>query len=439
MLQQQLSWLGQLINRPYPVNGTNETQRRGMHLVWWDTIWSAASSAFYGDFLVLYMVALGASAVSIGTRSSINSTASLIAPLLGAWLVERYGRRKLWVVWGAGGVARAMLALAAAIPLLLSGTSAVNALVGLLALQAFAGNISQPAWRSLFGDIVPLPIRGRFMGLRMMASNVLVVAIVPIAGWMIRQVGGLGGYQLSLLGAAILGLVATSCYARIPEPETDRVSTGMGPAVHRGGMGAGLAAFRRDRIFVVFCLVNFFFNLGIQLSGPFFSVHMVQNLGFTVDTVAMVTTVSTVVNIIAMRVAGPLVDRHGTARITAISMLLVPLMPLAWVFAQTPFHVILVRSYGFIAWAGFHVAEIPLLLRLTPSDHREQFLAYYATINSVSAVVGPLIASWLYANYGFSVNLLASAAGRGLGGLLFLLLYLKSDIRKVDKITDPAG
>jgi MFS family permease len=107
-------------------------------------------------------------------------------------------------------------------------------------------------------------------------------------------------------------------------------------------------------------------------------------------------------------------------------------MPVGWIFARTPLQVIMVRAYGFIAWAGFHVAATPLLLRITPPRYQSQFIAYFGTINSVAAIIGPLLASWVYTNYGFTTNLALSAGGRGLGALFFLLLYLKGGLREPD-------
>ena len=436
-LMRQLRLVAGQINRPYPITGSSETQRRGMHLLWWDTLWSAVSGAFHGDFMVLFLLAAGASSASVGTRASISSAASLLTPLIGAWLIQRTGKRKKWVLWGAGGVARAALLLAALVPLFFTGDSGVVILVSLFALQAFAANISMPAWRSLFGNIVPLPIRGRYMGLRMMGTNVLAVAIVPLAGWMIRGIGGIGGYQVAFVIAALAGFVATLCYARIPE----KVDTQEGEQrdADDGGFFDGMRLFVRTKPFLFFCLINWVWTLGIQISGPFFSVHMVETLGFQVDTIALIATVSTVFNIVAMRIAGPLIDRKGAARMTAISMLLVPLMPVGWIFATTPLEVIIVRAYGFIAWAGFHVAATPLLLRITPPKYQSQFIAYFGTINSIAAIIGPLIASWIYSNLGFNTNLALSAAIRGLGGLLFLLLYLRGGLRETDAATATIG
>jgi hypothetical protein len=78
-------------------------QRRGMTMLWCDNFIASLSTSFYADFEVLYLVALGATSAIIGTRASINSALSLVAPLLGAWLVASSGVRKRWVLLGRRG------------------------------------------------------------------------------------------------------------------------------------------------------------------------------------------------------------------------------------------------------------------------------------------------------------------------------------------------
>ena len=117
----------------------------------------------------------------------------------------------------------------------------------------------------------------------------------------------------------------------------------------------GLRRMMRDRGFVLFCLINFIWTLGIQSSAPFFTVHMVQDLNFQVGTISLLATTTTIASVVAVRLAGNLIDRYGPARITALGMLLVPLMPLAWTLANTPLSVGIVRAYGVIAWAGVQV------------------------------------------------------------------------------------
>ncbi len=412
---------------PYPTDETTAPQRRGMTMLWWDNILSSLSGAFYGDFEVLFLLALGATSSVVGARASIVSAVGFLAPLLGAWLVERSGKRKFWALLGGGGLGRAALLLMALVPFISQGQSALVALVVLAAIQSFVGAASGPAANSLFADVVPLPIRGRFIGAQMIASNLVRIAMIPLAGWMIKQIGGLEGYQVAIMIAAIVGFAATSVYARIPEAKTvEGLSHDLS---RRSSFGEGLRLFLADKTFVLFCLINAIWNFGIQLCAPFFTMHMSQTLGFSVYTISMISTTTTVVHVLALRLIGGPADRRGSEYATALGMLLVPLMPIFWIFARTPFHVFLVQSYSFVAWAGFHVAATPLLLRLTPPGHRSQYIAIFSMINSIANALGPIPASWVYSHYGFTANLILSAIGRGLGGVLFLILLLRGGFR----------
>ena len=212
-----------------------------------------------------------------------------------------------------------------------------------------------------------------------------------------------------------------------PPPCTDDLSHSEEGAATQGGPLGGLreawGSLRGNRPFLLFCGINFLWTVGINISGPFFTVHMVEGLGFSADTIAYLATFTTLFNVVALRLAGGLVDRHGAPKMTAIAMLLVPLMPLLWVFASTPVHIGIAKVYGFFAWAGFHVAALPMLLLLAPPRYRSQYMAVFNTVNGVAGVLAPLPASWLYANWGFTSNLLISAGGRMAAGLLFLWLW----------------
>ncbi|MHB0856023.1 MAG: MFS transporter [Anaerolineae bacterium] len=391
-----------------------------MLMLWWDGIWASVSVGFYADFLVIYMLALGASTHTIGIRSSINSAAALAAPLLGAWLVERTGKRKLWVLLGPGGLSRVILLVIAGLPFFLRGEAAVTAFVALAALQAFTGTIGVPAGNSLLGDIVPIALRGRYLGAQMTAANLTRLAVVPLAGFLIKWVGDPQGYQLAWLMAALTGFVSTHFYARIPEPVCVEACSADGAG--ESGLRHGLRVVARDRRFVLFCAINFVFNLGIQGIAPFFTVHMVEDLKFPVDTIAMTVTAATLATILVSRPVGALIDRKGAAVVTSVSMLLVPLMPFFWIFAHTPLQVGLVQVYGSLAWAGCRVAAMPLILLLTPPRYRSRYIAIYNTINGIAAIIGPIIAGWIYANMSFTANAIFSTIGRGIGAIGFLLL-----------------
>lgn len=419
-LYRKLTRLLASIATPYPTDNTTTTQRYGMRMHWWSSLLSSISGTFSTDFVTLYMLALGATAATVGLRASINSAAALAAPLVGAWLVEQTGKRKALILLWPGCVSRLMLLFMALIPFFAQGRPAVTLFVILVGLQAFSDTIAGPAANSLFGDIVPVAVRGRYIGAQMTAGLIVRMAFLPLAGMLIKRVGGLAGYQLAWLLAACTGLLSTWLYAYIPEPPCAESRSKKESALY--SFFQGWQVFSQDRRFVAFCVAHLIWNFGVSFAGPFFQVHMVENLGFSVETIAFLATVTTPVNVLGYWLAGHWVDRAGAQRAMSISMLFVPLLPVIWIFARTPWHVGLIQSYGFLAWAGFHVASTPLILAITPPEYRSRYIAMYNTLNAVASMISPLAAGWVYSHWGFTANCIASAIGRGLGGFLFFFL-----------------
>jgi len=239
------------------------------------------------------------------------------------------------------------------------------------------------------------------------------------------MVGGLRGYQLVWLLAGLTGFIATAYYARIPEPQSRETNA-------EGAFGSLLGSLNvlgRDRRFLYFCLVSFVWNLGIQLAGPYFNVYQVEVLGFSVDTIAYILTIASVAAALLVRIAGELVDRFGAIKLMASSMLLVPLIPVLWLWGRTPGQITLIQCLAELAWSGYRVSATPLMLLLAPVEQRSRYFAANNLVTSLALVIGPLPAGWIYAQYGFRTNLLFSAGGRAMAGLLFLLLIVAGGLR----------
>ncbi|MHB1357173.1 MAG: MFS transporter [Anaerolineae bacterium] len=417
-LRRVLSFLKSELVQPYPTTGCSRNQRAGMKWMWWDAILATVSVSFYGDFVNLFMLELGAQAYQIGLLSSIAAAAGMLAPLLGAWMVERSRKRKLWVLLGPGGLHRITFFIVAALPFVFHGAGVVTAFIVLFTFQAFAVSIGMPAWNSLFADIVPIHVRGRYLGGQLTISFVARLVIVPIAGVLVQVIGGLQGYQVVWLLAGLTGFLATACYARIPEPPSREVGS-------EGALESLLGSFKvmvQDRRFLQFNLVCFVWNFGVQLAGPYFNVHQLQTLGFSVTTIAFILTIASVAAAVLVRIAGELVDRFGAIKLMALSMILVPVIPVLWIWGRTPLHITVIQCLAELAWSGFRVAATPLLLLMSPVEQRSRYFAANNTIISLALVLGPLPAGWIYSRYGFQMNLLLSAGGRALAGILFILL-----------------
>ncbi|MEW5986081.1 MAG: MFS transporter [Chloroflexota bacterium] len=398
---------------------------RGLRYFWLDGLFSAISDNFYLGFITLFALAYGASNSQIGTLTAVANLLGALSFLPGARLVERIGRRKSVVVWTGGGFGRLALLALALLPFVVSRPEwAILAIIALNGLRAFLANLGNPAWTAIVADLVPELMRGRYFGSRNMAMGVAALAVAPLAGRLIALLNGQGGrpvlgYQAAFFLAFAFGLVATASYQRMPEPQA-AVKT-----VTTTAKGGWRQALGLQPAFVGLVISAFIWNLSLQVAAPFFNVYLVKNLGATTALVGLVASISSLTALVGQRVFGRLLDSRGAIWVQRLTGLLIPGLPLAWIFISEPWHVGIINTFGGFLWAGYNLANFNLLLEMTPEAQRPRAVAVYQTVVFVSAVLGPLLGGYLADSVSFKLIFGLSGGGRLLGTLVFLWLTLR--------------
>jgi MFS family permease len=387
-------------------------------LLWVDGLISNISESFITSFVNPFAMALGATSGQIGVLSATTNLASALGLLPGARLSERSGQRKRIVVLTGGLAGRLLLFGVAALPLFLGAPAVIYAVLVFFALRAFFNQVGYPAWSALVADLVPKSIRGRYLSARNIGLAAAALLFTPLAGRIIESVGGVRGYQVSLVIAALVGLLATAVFARIREPETQRP----GDALQGRGI-LGLDLIRGHHQFLAFTAVALVWNLALMIAGPFFSVYLVRTLHGTPTQIGVLAAVYSLGNIVGQRLWGRLNDRRGAAWVMRLTGLLIPMVPLAWSMAPGPWWLIPVELTSGFMWAGYLLANFNLLLALAPEAQRERFVALYQTVVFGAAFVGPLIGGALADTITIPRLMWISSAGRMIAALVFLRAF----------------
>ncbi|HNT76498.1 MAG TPA: MFS transporter, partial [Anaerolineae bacterium] len=200
----------------FATRGVHPQHHQGLRMFWWDGLLATISGAFVDTYTTLYALALGATSTHIGMLSSASSFMGMLAPLPGAALVQKVGRRRPLIV-SVSMLSRALILLAALLPFFFGGPAVVTLLLVFFALRAGLNNLIHPAWVSMTGDVVPMEHRGRYFSARNVSMAVASMLVVPLAGWLIGRIGAPQGYQVSLTLAFVIGLTSSYAYSRIPE------------------------------------------------------------------------------------------------------------------------------------------------------------------------------------------------------------------------------
>lgn len=398
-----------------PESDARPGSRRGRRLFWADGLVSNISESFVTNFTNPFALALGATNAQMGIMSSITNLAAALALLPGARLDERYESRRRIVV-ATSILHRLLLIAIALLPLLFDG-GAIYAFIALAALRSFFSQLGFPAWSAFTADLVPARIRGRYFGARNIGLGVAALVFTPLAGRFVEAIGLPRGYQVGFILAGLVGFVATSIFARIPDPPRDRPADAA-QAESKQSVWAMLRAHPR---FAAFSAVAVLWNLSIMVAGPYFSVYIVRHLLATPTQIGLLAAANSLFNIMGQRIWGRVNDHRGAVWVMGLTGLLIPLIPAFYAVAPNPWWLIAVECFSGFAWSGYGLASFNLMLGLAPAEQRARFTAVYQIAVFSASFVGPLLGTVLVGFFDIRLLFWLSAIGRLLASLLFML------------------
>ena len=432
-IQDFRKWAGTFIVGGDWADNLPRDDRRNLVSLWFDGLFSAASDTVPLNYLSLYLLALGATSSQIGLFSALTSLAAAICLLPGAMLVERFGHRKEITVWFGGGIARIALLVLALLPFGLKGQALIWVVILMAVIRSAAGNLAFPGWMSIIGDIVPLQNRGRYFGSRNLAMVIAGLIITYLMGEFITWAGSPQGYQLSLILAFAVGMVSTYYFSTIRDQQAAQPI----PSDSRVSMLGIWKDLRSSPLFISFCLASAVWNFSVNVAAPFFNVYMVQNLNFTAAMVGITAVATSVTKIFVQKKIGELSDRWGSGKVQLVSMIFIPILPLAWLFVTQLWHVVAINILGGVLWGAFELVSFNFLLQLTPDDLRARYSAIFQIIVTISLAGGAIIGSSIILWWGYNGIFVVSAVGRLLAAVYFLKLI--RDLGRINPAGEPGG
>ncbi|MBE7518213.1 MAG: MFS transporter [Thermoflexaceae bacterium] len=384
---------------------------RALRSFWADGFFAAGQDAFILAYLPLLITALGGGPFQVGLLSASTSLGALLALYPGALISRRAKSRRWVVVFYAGILGRLLLLGAALVVAIADANAALYSVIGLFTVRAFLGNLTLPAWTALAADVIPEHMRSRYFASRNFAMSMATLTITPVGGLLLDLMGFPGGYVAALGVSFALGMMATFAYARIPEPSRLREVAARPRAGPRATWRNG--PFRR------FVAATFALHFATMIAGPFFTVHLKNNLGATNFEVGWLTTASPMAGLAALLIGGELQHRRGALWMTRVSLLVLPTLPLMWAMIDAPWMVLAPNIAGGFIWAAFNLANFQLLLEVTPEDQREEYVAVFHMSVFAALFVAPFLGSLIVAEWGYRTAFVISGLGRLCSTALF--------------------
>jgi len=360
----------------------SRAQRHALRKSQREAVGSAVMTGVCDNYLGAFALFLNATAQQIGWVVALPQLVGPWAQLISVWLARRGVRRIVLILAGASFQS---LTIAVLIGLCVENFSqAVVILVITAVLFQAGGHLVQPQWRALMVLLVPVERRGRYFARRSRITAVASFSALAGGGLCLelaKQFDATGWGFALLFGCALLGRIASVRLLATLRP-FDNPPTSTPPQTPLFPLWRELSRIAADREFRRFTLFVALMQGAVAIAGPFFSVHMLRNLGFSYLEFMANLAASIVMQLLTLSSWGTISDHLGNRIIMVSTAFLIPLLPLLWIVSDNFWYLFAVQSLAGLAWGGFTLSATNYLYDLRPAGSE---LAGFAAVQAVAS------------------------------------------------------
>lgn len=342
------------------------------------------------SYFAAFALFLKASNAQIGVLASLPPLLGSFAQLVSAWLGHRGRKRMSLIVFGVS--LQALMLLPMLMAPLLFPDHAVVILVGCAVLYFIAQNLAAPQWWSLMGDLVPETRRGRFFAMRSRLCTLVAFIAFVIAGILLQL---FDEFRLTVWGFALLFVIASvarfiSVHQLIQMLDPPgRVAVLESPFQRR--LLQRIWGSPAARFSIFYALLQF----AVSIASPFFVVYMLRELqlSYLEYTVVMATVILS--QFLTLPRWGRVGDVFGNRAVLLFCGVIIPVLPLLWLFSTQLWYLIAIQVLGGFAWAGFGLSAGNFIYELVPSEKRTTYLALHNVLIGAAVFCGALLGGYL--------------------------------------------
>jgi MFS family permease len=340
-------------------------------------------------YFSLYVDWLGGTAIQLAIIGSSSTVVTAVVFLLGGYLADIVGRRRIIIVCSLGIAVSSILYVVA--------SSWEYVLVGALLNSVFL--IHQPALESLTADSFHPKTRGFKYSVMTLIMNVVAIPSPLIAGYLLEQMGVVEGVRVGYL--IVMGGWVIVLFARLKLQETLRVHEssmrwqevlGMVPHAIRESIRVWTQVPSSMRyLFMTQCLGIMF--AGIY--GTYLILYSLDILAISRIEWAILSSLMFLVSVVVALPLGKLVDRFGRKTPLTLSWILNTVSTLLLLDGDFPRLIVSFIIFG-LATALYTTAEPALLADLVPSALRGKVIGSQSFVTRLLSAAGLLVSGFLY-------------------------------------------
>jgi len=389
---------------------TREQRSRSMRASTLEGMAYAVMSGVGDAYVPAAAVALGASSFYIGLLAALPQFLGALLQSFSLSAIRLLKSRKLIAVATSFLQAASWLAVIAV--MLWPSELSVPLLVLFFSAGAAMTMMANPAWSSWISDIVPENERAGFFANRNRLTQLTLFATTFGAGFLLREMElaypAAAAFAAVFAIALIARLLSAYLHSRADDVKYEPQLMSEIKLKHL----FLLPAYRNELWFLMFMAIM---NFTVQLAAPFFTPYMLDELGFDLGMLGLMTSVSILAKIASFPYWGKISDRFGNRTVLVATAFLVPLVPLLWLTTKNALLIGIFDAFSGFVWAGFDLASFNFALAMVDRKLRPSFIAKYNQFNGIFYAAGSVAGGLFLTNFG-TLSLF------GYSGILLLFL-----------------
>ncbi len=395
-----------------------EVQKRNFRYVQIDAVGVSISNVA-APFLPVFLTRLGASNFQVGLLSSMPGITGLVlAILVGRFLQTRsnvvpwYSLSRLLVI--------SCYALTGLLTFALSKEYAVIATLAIWAFATLPQTTLAVAFSVVMNAVAGPQGRYDLLSRRWAIYGLTAVVVTFFVTRLIDLVEFPRNYELMFLGLSIGGLISFYFSRRIQLP----LQTPPALAPSRSAWDSArnyLSLIRSVPAFTSFASKRFVYLSALALSQPILPLYFVREVKATDSEIGIITMAMTLVMLFGYFIWPRASRKYGGRFVllaTSLGMVFYPALTAA---THQVALIILYAAVAGLFQSGLDLVFFDELMKTVPSEYSATFVSLAQSMQYLSAIVAPLIGTWLADSIGLGGALWVSAGLRFVGFLLFLM------------------
>lgn len=360
-------------------------------------------------FLPVFLVRLGASAVTVSLLTSLPALVTIVLALPAGALASRW--RNMVRMSAAFFWALRFCYLLVGAAALLDPGNAPLLIVAIWGLSAVPSTLGNAVFYDILADAVPPRRRPMVNGVRWALLGLVLAVSVALFGQILELLPFPGNYLLVFAASFVAGMLSTWFYSLIDIP-LRQPPPRPGSLPWRARAAEFLQPLTEGGEFITFSAVTFVLRVGLFLPAGLYSVFWVRNLQASDAWIGLRATVESVALTAGYYFWGRLASRRGWPPVLVAAGVGVGICPvLTGLATRERLSMLLgVALLGGFFASGFDVSLFEWLLKTMPADRRPRFVAMNTALANLVAFVGPIVGAAVAERIGIPPVLFASGA-----------------------------